>query len=354
MDSTYGLNQCIVTITRNCNLRCEFCYAKKTGYNALEYVEYNRLKQVIDFCSDAKVKYVALTGGEPLLYPELVDLLLYIGSRTHKMISTIATNGILMDSYELCKRLLDCGLGYVDVSLKGKDSQEWLNVTGVDGVKRQLEAISNLASLNADFTCSMVITHNNVNTYCETVKNAYDSGARNFSFTFVIDNENFDIKDLQYLELNDPLLLVDTFLEQIDRLNQITKGEWWIEYSFPLCVYTEEQLSKLEGRLAAPCHVFYGYSLTLDAKLNVIPCSMFIDDLMGKFGLDFSSAAEFLRFKEQKSYVSTMASLGRLPSGDCTFCQYKEACLGGCPWFWKHCSFEAFKEFKKGKDSVRF
>lgn len=41
---------------------------------------------------------------------------------------------------------------------------------------------------------------------------------------------------------------------QVEELNSITE-EWWIEYSFPLCVYTEEQLNILEGKMAFPCQI---------------------------------------------------------------------------------------------------
>ena len=312
MKNMNKLNQCVITLTRNCNLRCEFCYAKQAGYSASEFIEFSVLKQLIDLCNDAGAKYIVLTGGEPLLYPDIIRILDYIKSRPHKMIVALNTNGILLQNYEFCKKILDCGVSYIDVSMKGRDAQEWLNVTGYDGFEQQLKAISNLSVLHAEFTCSMVITHKNVDTFCQTVKNAYNSGARIFSFTFLIDTNRSEERDLNYLTLNNPL-------------------------------------KKLEGKLAEPCYVRKGsLAFEFDAKLNLIPCGMLLDVVMGKFGSDFSSYSEIERYinVNQGPYQSAMDSLRQLPSAYCLSCKYKASCMGGCPWFWRHCSFDALKEFK--------
>ena len=344
------INQCLITVTRACNLRCNFCYAKEAGYKASDFINFDSIKKLIDLCNDAEAKYIVLTGGEPLLYPELFKLLDYINSRPHKMIIALATNGILLENFDFCEKILNYGVSYVDVSMKGKDKQEWLDVTEYDGSQQQLKAISNLSRLNVDFTCSMVITHKNVGNFCETIENSYNAGARSFSFTFVIDNRESEENDLQYLKVHNPLLLVNRFISQIDELDRITKGEWWIEYSFPECVYTEEQLEKLKDKLAAPCYIrsnTKNFSFEFDTKLNLIPCGMFLKDVMGKFGSDFSSASELERYINTGLYKSITSSLRELPADHCLLCTHRASCLGGCPWFWRHCSFEAFQNFKE-------
>lgn len=341
------INQCTITLTRNCNLRCNFCYAKKTGYVTNELIEYENLKQIVDLCNNAKVKYIVLTGGEPTLYPKLLEIIKYIKSRKHKMIATIATNATKLDDMNYCKQLIESGLDYIDVSLKGKDKLSYATVTGCDYFEQQMKAINNLSQLIIDFTCSMVVTQYNVDTFCEAVKNAYDNGARQFSFTFVIDNEKSIERDLQYLEKHNPFILIESFIAHIDELNSITNGEWWIEYSYPMCVYTEKQLSILKGRLAAPCQIFYRNGITFDGKMNLIPCSMNIENKMGQFKTDFSTLNELNKIMETDIYKSTIDSLNKLPSISCKTCKHLNTCLGGCTFFWEHCSFEAFSEFKE-------
>ena len=69
------INQCTITLTRKCNLRCNFCYAKKTEYIENDIIDYDDLKKVIDFCDEARVKYIVFTGGEPTLYRSVIDRL---------------------------------------------------------------------------------------------------------------------------------------------------------------------------------------------------------------------------------------------------------------------------------------
>lgn len=54
------LLQCTITLTRNCNLRCLFCYAKESGYIEKDLISYEDIIKIIDFCDSAKVKSCCL------------------------------------------------------------------------------------------------------------------------------------------------------------------------------------------------------------------------------------------------------------------------------------------------------
>lgn len=341
-----GINQCIITVTRNCNLRCKFCYAKETGYIEQELIAFNDIKKIVDFCNEAKVNFIVLTGGEPTLHPDVMNIIKYINNSEHKMMATIATNGIKLSDYNFCKEMIDNGIGYVDISLKGRNEKACTEITGKDCFSKQMEAIHNLSQLPVEFTCSMVLSHENIDTFCDGIEVAYENGARQFSFTFALDNKESKIKDIEYLKQNNPFMLIEAFVSQIDRLNEVTRGEWWVEYTFPLCIYTKAQMKLLEGRLASPCHIFKRNGITLDSKMNLLPCGMHIDKKMGQFGKDFTSYEEFESYTECKTYKSTLDSLSKIPAKECNTCKYYEGCYGGCSIFWKNCSFDALREFK--------
>ena len=63
--SKMNINQCTVTLTRKCNLRCEFLLCQKNRIYGNDTIEYDNLKRIVDFCNDGKVKYIFFTGGEP-------------------------------------------------------------------------------------------------------------------------------------------------------------------------------------------------------------------------------------------------------------------------------------------------
>lgn len=339
------IKQCTIVLTRNCNLRCDFCYVKSAGYVEDNRFDFDNLKKIVNFCCETKVRYIFFSGGEPLLYPRLIDILKYIKGKQNSIMTAVATNGVLLKDLMFCRRLVESGLGYIDISMKGKDSQEWYKTTGRDNFAEQLQAIRNLSLLSVDFTCSMVVTSENVYTICEVVKIARDNGAKQFSFTFVIDNDDVEEKDEKYLKKHNPFDLVKAFVSQIDRLNNITQ-DWWIEYSFPICIYTEEQLSLLKGKLAAPCQIHMRNAMTFDTKMELLPCDMYVDQKLGRFGTDFSTYQEFENLTKNSTYRGKMEPLWEFPSDECESCRHLKICYGGCPVLWKHYSFRALKEFK--------
>lgn len=340
-----NLLQCTITLTRNCNLRCSFCYAKKEGYIDKNRIDYEDVVKIIDFCNEAKVKYIVLTGGEPVTYYKIIDALKYIQTKTRNMIPAISTNGVLLSDFAKCQELIDNGLKYIDISLKGSSAEQCYEITDRDCFSEQIKAIGNFAKLPIEMTCSMVLTKYNIESFCEAVKNAYHNGAKQFSFTFVIDNEDSIDKGLTYLEKNNPLYLIEFFIKQVDQLNKITTN-WWIEYSFPICFYTEKQLYVLKNKLATKCQIHTKNCITIDTKLNLLPCNMYTDLSMGRFGMDFKSYKEFNRYRKSLDYKDVSDRLDFLPSGKCLACKYLKSCYGGCPLTWKNFSFEDMETFK--------
>ena len=342
------IKQCTVVLTRHCNLRCDFCYVKRAGYSQADRIDYADLQRVVDFCCDAGVKFIFFTGGEPLLYPQILEILQYINSKkqSHNIQAAIASNGVVLKNQSFCQKLVDSGLDYLDISMKGFGSQDWKQATGYDGAEQQLQAIRNVAALNLNFTCSMVVTSASVQTLCEAVQQAQENGARQFSFTFVIDNEPSKTKDLVYLQEHSPFKLIDSFLAQRDRLDAITT-DWWIEYSLPLCAYTEEQLALLKGKMSSPCQIHHNNAITFNTKLELLPCDMYLEHPFGQLGKDFSTYQEFKEFIVQSGYSDFMNTLRQMPAAECADCLHLQACRGGCPVLWKNYSFSSLKALRE-------
>lgn len=350
-----NITQCTVTLTRNCNLRCSFCYAKRTFYKEEDSITLDQLKKVIDLCCESNVKYLVFTGGEPTLYNDLLDALIYIREGNKKLIPVIASNGLLFSDKSFAKKLITNGISYIDISLKGTSERDTIKTSGFNCWNKQMQAIYNLSELNVEFTCSLVLTKDNVNSYCNVIREASKHGAKQFSFTFMIDNEDSIYKNMDYLKLNNPFELIDDFMSKIDELNTIT-DDWWIEFSFPLCFFTEEQIRKLEGRLAAPCHVRELNGITFDTDLNLIPCNMFFDKKLEKFLYDFDSYLHLSRVLSVGRYNEELNRINVYPSSYCKKCKHLLRCKGGCPITWKNYDFTSMKIFKdnfrKGKIST--
>jgi len=85
-----------VSITDRCNYKCVYCRTGELGaqYPELGIEEYLRL---IKLFVGLGIEKVRLTGGEPLLYRDL-DQVLESASRAQGIETTLCTNGTLLDS----------------------------------------------------------------------------------------------------------------------------------------------------------------------------------------------------------------------------------------------------------------
>ena len=333
-----NLNTCWITLNRVCNLRCFFCYAKNTEYASSSTMTFENVKAVIDFCKEGNIGHIILIGGEPTVYRELFDVIKYAAE--NGITSSLVTNGVMLSNIEYCKKLLENGVTNIDISVKGNNIQDFIRVTEFDKFDLVMSAIENLSKLNAEFSCSMVITQENVKTFCEGVENAFKHGAKFVGLSFAYDFCMEEEKDKGYLLKNNPYQLISDFVSQIETLEKITNGNWSLECGFPLCLYTEEQLNKLSPHLVTSCQLLENGGIIFDGELNIIPCNTMFPIKLGRLGKDFHSFAEFLEYSKTGIYRESIDYLRSVPSEKCLECEKLEYCGGGCVNFWTHCSFD--------------
>jgi SynChlorMet cassette radical SAM/SPASM protein ScmF len=156
-DRTYPLNQIYFYLTEGCNLRCRHCWiAPKYQSEANQYpaLDLDLFKSIIEQGKPLGLIGVKLTGGEPLLHPQLNEILEHI--RTEDLSMTLETNGVLCTP-ELAEKMAACKDPFVSVSLDGADAgtHEW--VRGVNGCfDEAIEGLRNL--VNAGFRPQLIMT----------------------------------------------------------------------------------------------------------------------------------------------------------------------------------------------------
>jgi MoaA/NifB/PqqE/SkfB family radical SAM enzyme len=99
-----------IVITKRCNLSCSYCFEfDKTS----RPVDLATLKSRIDELKRLRTIFVTLNGGEPLLHPQIVELVQYISLLG--MVPMINTNGWLITP-ELISKLNQAGLYGMQIS----------------------------------------------------------------------------------------------------------------------------------------------------------------------------------------------------------------------------------------------
>lgn len=128
------INDLRLSITDRCNYRCVYCRSGNNGpsFSELTLGEYVRLVRVFVSLGITKVR---LTGGEPLLRRDLLDLVRELHAlRTVEgtpLDLAITTNGHLLA--DLAQPLKDAGLNRITVSMDAVDPDLFTRITRVPG-----------------------------------------------------------------------------------------------------------------------------------------------------------------------------------------------------------------------------
>ncbi len=104
--------------TKTCNLECIHCYAsaKKRAFPGEMTTEEG--KAMIDDLASFNVPALLMSGGEPLVRPDIFDLAEYATSKGIRV--TFSTNGILITD-EKAKRMKEIGVTYAGISIDGAE-----------------------------------------------------------------------------------------------------------------------------------------------------------------------------------------------------------------------------------------
>jgi MoaA/NifB/PqqE/SkfB family radical SAM enzyme len=96
---------------RRCNLACGYCneYDKVS-----DPVPLDTMKRRLDKLAALGTSIITISGGEPLMHPELDDIIRHV--RSHKMIAGLISNGYFFTP-ERIKRLNDAGLDSLQISI---------------------------------------------------------------------------------------------------------------------------------------------------------------------------------------------------------------------------------------------
>ncbi len=124
-----------VSLTPKCNLSCIYCHREGENLpgNPLSGAE---IAEVLRVAAGFGIRSVKFTGGEPMLRPDLIEI---IKSVPEEMESSITTNGTLLAG--LAADLKEAGLRRVNVSIDSLNPATYKKIAGTDRLADVLEGI---------------------------------------------------------------------------------------------------------------------------------------------------------------------------------------------------------------------
>lgn len=180
-------------ITRACNLRCKHCYesAQLPGKDELNTEEALR---AVDHLADARIAYIAISGGEPLIRPDLFEITKRMAERETAF--SIATNATLM-TREKARQLKEAKCLYVQVSLDGAVAGTHNSFRGRDAFEKTLEGIRNAVAEGPIVGLSMTVTKFNYDEVPAAVELGEKLGASIFMhYNFIPTGKGTGIADM--------------------------------------------------------------------------------------------------------------------------------------------------------------
>lgn len=102
--------------TKACNLRCVHCYASANADPDPNELTGAEARVMLEDLAGFRVPAVLFSGGEPLVRPDVPELMAF--AKSLGLTVTLSTNGLLIDD-PMADRLAEIGVKYVGISLDG-------------------------------------------------------------------------------------------------------------------------------------------------------------------------------------------------------------------------------------------
>jgi radical SAM protein with 4Fe4S-binding SPASM domain len=148
------MKKIFLDIGGTCNNNCWFCPTDNDKFKSLE-----EIKKEVEGIAD-KTALLVLTGGEPTLHPDILDIISYLKLYFDDV--ALFTNGRAFFYESFCKEVILRGVDNLIVKINGHTRQVHDSLTTIDGSFDQaVKGIKNLIRLGRNVDAYIVITEQN-------------------------------------------------------------------------------------------------------------------------------------------------------------------------------------------------
>jgi SynChlorMet cassette radical SAM/SPASM protein ScmF len=321
----YPLNQIYFYLTEGCNLRCRHCWIApkyQSAGNSYPALDVNLFKSIIEQAKPLGLTGVKLTGGEPLLHPDVKEILEHIQTEDLRLV--VETNGVLC-TLELAKKMAACKDPFVSVSLDGAEAKthEW--VRGVKGCFDQaIDGLRNLASAGLRPQVIMTIMRHNKEQMEPMVRVAENMGAASVKFNILqptVRGERMHLagEALDIEELVDLGKWVENTLSAATYLN--------LYYDHPMAFRPLGKMFAQNGDGCGTCGILSILGVLANGSYALCGIGETVSDLV--FGHAGIEILEHI-WTNTPLLKEIREKLPHRLKGICGDCLMKERCLGSC------------------------
>lgn len=300
-------------ITKNCNADCVHCCANANEKK--ESLSLENIKKFVNIAKKNKIFYFVITGGEPLIYKNIWNLLKIVNNQFGIILNT---NGTLIDE-DIASKLSKYNIANIHVSLDAPNQKIYKKQRGKKTkLEDVLNGIKNLVKYNVKTTTKLIITNINKNHLEETLKLSISLGIKNMIFSwFKAVGRGLENERKLSLKKREIIKITKQIYKLKEKYKDVIKISFDDSQNFPFLI---KKMNKIKYRKLCG-----DYFCRIDYNGDVFPCPF----LEIKVGNIFEEELKNLWNKKELLKLRYF-SWGNNLLGICKKCKYKMICSGGC------------------------
>jgi SynChlorMet cassette radical SAM/SPASM protein ScmE len=310
-----------LNLTNRCNLRCRHCSAS-AGAALDDELTTGEWLALIQRLSELKVFQVTITGGEPLVRPDLFQLVETLDR--HRIVSRINTNATLVDD-AVAARLAELRfLKMITVSLDGSSPAVHDRLRGRGAFDKAVRGVEALLSHDLNVGLSAVVTRLNRHDLEAMVRLAQQQGVHSISFNSL----NPAGRTQQSMETL--WLSAEERKEIAERLTSLKEG--YGDYVGSTFLNWHRLLTAPPGPGSEPRHIHIcgaaQESCAIRANGAVLACNLASEYVCGN--IRDEDLASIWQHSPQMQAVRQLPHLTSADVEGCRECAYRFVCTTGC------------------------
>ena len=309
-------------ITMGCNMRCGHC-GSSCEQRLPDELSTDEALSLIDQIADLGLRWITLSGGEPLMREDLPILVQKFASRS--VVVNIITNGWFMDA-ALAQSLKKSGVSTVAISIDGTEEIHD-SIRMVGSFKRIEAAIGHLKHAGVNIGAVTTISNQNIDCLSELHRTLITLGVNSWQVQLGQPMGNFKERPEWVVSPSAIPLILDFCYET------------WLEGGIDIrpadCIgyYSEQEMivrqkPETSGSIWNGCNAGLR-SFGILQNGDILGCTSIRDESFVEGNIRNTSLSQIWHNPENFSWRRKMTRAQLL--GDCAICLYGSRCLGGCP-----------------------
>lgn len=312
MKHTKNMNHISWNVTKQCNLYCKHCYRESSPDEEIQdELTTEEGKKLLRDMKKANLGTIVFSGGEPLLRPDIFQLIEYACSLG--IMPLMGSNGTLITP-EVARKLKSSGLSAIAISVDSLNKEVHDDFRGKKGsLEKTIAGIKNSIDAGLKVQINTTISRYNLGDIDEVMEYAEKVGASSCHMLFLVDvgrGKTIDVTQLDKTEYK-------------DTINKIIEKDLDIRIK-PTCApqYKVEAMFKdIPAVGSRGCIAGISYcSILPNGDVHICPYTPVKVDSIRERDFDdiWQNNEVFLRLRDFSQY-----------KGKCGSCKYIDIC-GGC------------------------